>query len=110
MACRVLRCRRGRSSALERTRPSPGPTHEAGVRKTNLARWIHTHSSRQRGPLVTLRCASSEHGLEKAMFGSGRTVKRDGYPGAFEAATGGTVLLEDVDALGLECQGRLRRM
>lgn len=97
------------------TRGAAGPinwlvTGESGVGKKTLARWIHTQSPRRRRPLIIVKCASAENGLAKAMFGSGRTTKKEAYPGAFEIANGGTIVLGDVDALDLECQGRLRRM
>lgn len=83
---------------------------EAGVGKTTLARWLHAHSLRKAGPLVTINCATPELRLEKAMFGSARTMTHEAQPGAFEVASGGTSIIEDVGALHMGAQAKLLRV
>jgi DNA-binding NtrC family response regulator len=83
---------------------------EPGVGKTTLARWIHTRTRRAGGPLVTLVCSKGDIPIEKAMFGRGLNLDRAAYPGAFECADGGTVVLEGVESLSLGSQARLLRV
>jgi two-component system response regulator AtoC len=83
---------------------------EPGVGKKALARWIHQKSRRARRSLVTVRCGAIEnHRIDKALFGSGPSPNRGAYPGAFESADGGTVILEEVDALDLSGQVKAMR-
>jgi DNA-binding NtrC family response regulator len=83
---------------------------ERGVGKTSLARWIHTQSRRSGCALVSLPCAASEYSIEAAMFGYARGTfvnASSGQPGAFESAGGGTVVLENLESLGLAPQTKL---
>jgi len=71
---------------------------EFGVGKRRLARLIHAESSRHRGPFVQVRCAHEpEARLYTRLFGGGDSAPA--RPGTFERANGGTILLQDVDAL-----------
>jgi len=89
-------------------------TGEPGTGKSELARYIHAHSSRPGGPLVEARCAAMAAGRATAeLFGSARPA--DGGPsdgaasvtGLTESAAGGTLVLEDVPRLEPSAQAAL---
>ncbi|MEM9553141.1 MAG: sigma 54-interacting transcriptional regulator [Acidobacteriota bacterium] len=85
---------------------------EAGVSKERLARSLHLSSARREGPFLVGLCdGASEMQVEADLFGArieGKSapVEREGR---LLAADGGTLYLEDVDALPLRLQGRLMR-
>jgi DNA-binding NtrC family response regulator len=71
---------------------------EYGVGKRRLTRLIHAEGSRHRGHLFQVRCAQEpEAQLYTRLFGGGDGT--EAKPGVFERAHGGTILLQDVDAL-----------
>ncbi|MDR1079957.1 MAG: sigma 54-interacting transcriptional regulator [Deltaproteobacteria bacterium] len=81
-------------------------TGEPGTGKDEVARFIHENSSRSSEPYVRISCARREPlELEKEIFGAeaGHTT----VAGLLEAASNGTVCLEDADALPGELQKRL---
>lgn len=87
---------------------------ETGTGKEVLARYIHAHSSRGRGPFVVVDCGSIPEGLiESELFGhkrgafSGATESREGR---FREADGGTVFIDEVGELPLSLQPRLLRV
>ncbi|HVK99487.1 MAG TPA: nitric oxide reductase transcriptional regulator NorR [Dongiaceae bacterium] len=86
---------------------------ETGVGKELFARWLHAHSPRARKPLVYVNCAALPETLaESELFGhvkgafSGAGQDR---PGRFEAANGGTLLLDEIGELPLSIQAKLLR-
>lgn len=101
---------------IERTRDSLLPivvTGESGAGKDHLARWIHSRSSRGKGPFVAQDCSAIPPGLlEAEIFGyeagafSGATRRKAGY---LLAAGGGTFYLDNIDSLSLEIQAKLLR-
>ena len=87
---------------------------ETGTGKTHLARLIHEHSPRKKHRLLVLPCGALSPGnLEGELFGHAGGAfpgaDRD-RPGKLEAAGEGTLLLDEVDALGPEQQAQLLRV
>ncbi len=84
---------------------------ETGTGKTTIARWIHGHGPRSRGPLVEANCASIPESLaESELFGHERgafTDARNARLGLFEAANGGTLFLDELPSLPLALQAKL---
>jgi DNA-binding NtrC family response regulator len=83
---------------------------EVGTGKGVVAREIHALSRRAARAFVEVECgALSAFRLELELFGAerGGGGATTAFPGLFEAADGGTLLLDSVDALSLHLQGRL---
>ena len=86
---------------------------ESGTGKEVLARHIHRRSRRAQGPFVALNCAAiPENLLESELFGhekgafSGAVARR---LGKFEAAQGGTLLLDEISEMDVRLQAKLLR-
>lgn len=86
-------------------------TGESGVGKDYLAKHIHTHSKRSKGPYFSINCAavpldlaeSELFGHESGAFtGAGRRKR-----GLIELAEGGTLLLNEIGELSLPIQAKL---
>ncbi len=88
-------------------------TGETGVGKEVAARIIHEHSERSRGPFVAVNCtALPETLLEAELFGHGPgafTGAGKGSVGKVEAATGGTLLLDEIGDMPMAFQAKLLR-
>ncbi len=84
---------------------------ETGVGKDQIARYIHHHSSRSKGPFVDVNCGTIVHELaETILFGHERgsfTSAVDTRVGMVEAASGGTLFLNEVGELPLRLQVKL---
>jgi len=87
---------------------------ESGVGKERIARDLHARSGRARGPFIAVNCAAiPENLLESELFGfeKGAFSGADhAKPGLFEAAHGGTLLLDEVGDMPLSIQAKLLRV
>ncbi len=86
-------------------------TGETGTGKSYLARLIHELSERRSGPFFSTACGALPPDLiESELFGHVRgafTSAVRSSVGRFEAARGGTLLLDEIDVLGAKEQSRL---
>lgn len=89
-------------------------TGESGVGKERMARFIHERSARAAGPFVALNCgAVPESLLESELFGHTRgsfTGATQDRVGLFEAANGGTLLLDEIGEVSPAMQVKLLRV
>ncbi len=89
-------------------------TGETGTGKTHLARLMHDCSPRAREPFLMVPCGALPANLvESAFFGhvKGAFTGADRAKiGKFAAAGDGTILLDEIDTLGLEAQAGLLRV
>jgi len=87
---------------------------ENGTGKGILAEQIHHRGARRQGPFVTVPCANIPADLfESELFGHERGAHTDAHArrsGKFEAADGGTILLDGVETLSLGHQAKLLRV
>jgi DNA-binding NtrC family response regulator len=89
-------------------------TGESGVGKERIARFIHERSARSAGPFVALNCgAVPDSLLESELFGHIRgsfTGASQDRAGMFEAANGGTLLLDEIGEVPPAMQVKLLRV
>jgi two-component system response regulator AtoC len=84
---------------------------ESGVGKEVLARFVHAESDRANRPFVKINCAAVPHELlESELFGHERgafTGAHQRKEGVFEAANGGTLLLDEIGEMSMPLQAKL---
>ena len=88
-------------------------TGESGTGKEVMARYIHQKSKRANGPFIAINCAAiPDNLLESELFG----YEKGSFTGAmgqrigkFEAAQGGTLLLDEVSEMDTRLQAKLLR-
>jgi DNA-binding NtrC family response regulator len=88
-------------------------TGESGSGKERVARLVHDESTRAAGAFIAVNCgAITETLLESELFGHARgafTGAAHDRPGLFEAANGGTLLLDEVGEVSQGMQVKLLR-
>ena len=88
-------------------------TGESGTGKERIARFVHDQSPRAKGPFIAINCgAITETLLESELFGHARgsfTGAVQNRPGLFEAANGGTLLLDEIGEVSPGMQVKLLR-
>ncbi len=87
-------------------------TGETGTGKNSLARAIHNSSKRVNGPFLALNCRGIPRklALVELLGHESNSLYGTGQPSKFELAHGGTLFLEEVDALPLDAQAALTRV
>ncbi len=89
-------------------------TGETGTGKGLVARALHDSGGRARGPFVDVNCAAiPDSMLEAELFGfeaGAFTDAKRAKPGLFEAAAGGSLFLDEIDALTPACQSKLLKV
>lgn len=101
---------------IRKTAPSQGRvliTGENGTGKELVARALHQHSKRSKGPFIKVNCAaiptelieSELFGHEKGSF-TGATQRRKGK---FELAHCGTIFLDEIGDMSLSAQAKVLR-
>ncbi|WP_234263256.1 sigma-54 interaction domain-containing protein [Hydrogenophaga sp. NFH-34] len=88
---------------------------ESGVGKEMFAQAIHNASPRHEGAFIAINCAALPRDLiESELFGyasgSFTGARREGRPGKFEAASGGTIFLDEISELPIDVQAKLLRV
>jgi two-component system response regulator PilR (NtrC family) len=109
----VMQDLRAQIGRLARSMAPVAITGESGSGKELAARDIHAHSARADKPFVAVNCGAIPEALMEAeFFGyrkgafTGATDDRDGF---FQAANGGTLMLDEVADLPLAMQVKLLR-
>lgn len=88
---------------------------ESGTGKEIVAQSIHNYSRRRNGPFVAVNCAAlSENLLESELFGyvegAFTGARKEGKPGLFELAHGGTIFLDEINSISPKLQSKLLRV
>lgn len=101
-------------SSVAESRSTVLITGESGTGKELIARAIHFQSKRNAGPFVKVNCAALPEGLiESELFGHEKgaftgAIKQK--KGMFEAASGGSLLLDEIGEMAMIAQAKLLRV
>lgn len=109
----VMQELRAQIQRLARSMAPVAITGESGCGKELAARDIHAHSARADKPFIAVNCGAIPEALMEAEFFGYRkgafTGANDDRDGFFQAANGGTLLLDEVADLPLQMQVKLLR-
>ncbi len=109
----AMRDLRAQIARLARSMAPVAITGESGSGKELAARDIHAHSARADKPFIAVNCGAIPEALMEAEFFGYRkgafTGANDDRDGFFQAANGGTLLLDEVADLPLPMQVKLLR-
>ncbi|RLQ93798.1 sigma-54 interaction domain-containing protein [Falsibacillus albus] len=88
---------------------------ETGVGKSHLARYIHSKSSRSKGPFIEVNCGSIPDALFESEFfgyesGAFTGADRNGKKGMVELAEGGTLFLDETGELSSANQVKVLKL
>jgi transcriptional regulator with PAS, ATPase and Fis domain len=89
---------------------------ESGTGKELVAQSLHNaHPVRRNGPFVAINCAAlNDHLLESELFGyepgAFTGAIKQGKPGLFELAHGGTIFLDEIGKVSMDLQDKLLRV
>lgn len=90
-------------------------TGETGVGKDVLANYVHRHSNRSGQVFIPVNCAAIPESLMESEFfgyseGTFTGGQKNGKPGIFELAKGGTIFLDEIGEMPLAVQAKLLRV
>lgn len=88
---------------------------ENGTGKEMIAQSIHSGGKRKNGPFIAVNCGALPRNLiQSELFGyeggAFTGSRKDGNPGKFELADGGTIFLDEIGDMPLEAQVSLLRV
>lgn len=104
-----------KSKSIGRTDSTVMIYGESGTGKEMIAQSMHNISGRKDEPFVAINCAAiSESLLESELFGyeggAFTGARKDGKPGLFELAHGGTIFLDEINSISLNLQSKFLRV
>lgn len=102
------------TTKIAKTRSTVLISGESGTGKELFSHAIHALSPRSNHPFIRLNCAAiPENLLESELFGYVKGAftgaLKEGKIGEFERASGGTLLLDEIDSLSINLQSKLLR-
>ncbi|MFP5258628.1 MAG: sigma 54-interacting transcriptional regulator, partial [Acidobacteriota bacterium] len=88
---------------------------ESGTGKELFAQAIHNAGTRRKGPFVVVNCGALPRNLVQSelfgyVAGAFSGALKEGSPGKFELADGGTIFLDEIGEMPLEAQVSLLRL